>query len=271
MSNTSNIPNFYVDLSGMFNIQKDFIKYNVGPNEPSLLAINGNVSTGLNRLYNDYVTSNYTVNDTLERQQEMINIVKTEQDRLKMKKDEIDSAYTGKQRGIILNESYSLRYKQILKIILVIIVTLILFIIIIFISKRFPFLPAPIFELLSIIVVSSGIIIVYYLTVSLLSRSRVYYNELNLPPPGTVGNVTSSSSSDYNKLFKDLTNQINANMCVGSSCCAVGTYWDPGNGTCVGNSISSFTTIDLSQIKGEFNGSVKPNSPNEFSDYTLVR
>lgn len=269
----SNIPNFYVDLSGMFNIQKDFIKYNVGPDEPSLLAINSNVSTGLNRLYDDYISSNYTVNDTLERQQKMIDIVKKEQERIKMKKDEIDSAYTGKQRGIILNESYSLRYKQILKIILVIIITIILFIIIIFISNRFPFFSPIIFELLSVIVVSSGIIIVYFLTVSLLSRSRVYYNKLDLPPPGPVGNTlpTSSSSTEYNKLFNDLTNQMNANMCIGSSCCADGTHWDPENSTCVGNTISSFTTINLSQLKGDLNGSVKPNSPNEFSDYTLVR
>jgi hypothetical protein len=263
----------YYDISGLFNIQKDIIlNPNIASN-PNIGVINKNISTSLDSIYNDYQTTNKTINDTLEHQQQMLSIVQTEKERLDMKKDEIDSAYTGKQRGVILNESYSLRYKQILKIILVIIVTLILFIIIIFISKRFTFLPASIFELLSIIVVSSGIIIVYYLTISLLSRSRVYYNELNLPPPGPVGNTlpTSSNSSEYNKLFKDLTNQIDTNMCIGSSCCADGTRWDSGNSTCVGNTISSFTTIDLSQIKGEFNGSVKPNSPNEFSEYTLVR
>ena len=265
----------YYDLSGLFNIQKDIILNPTFASNPNIVAINNKIGDSLDSIYNDYQTTNKTINDTLEHQQQMLSIVQNEQDRLNKKKDEIDSAYTGKQRGVILNESYSLRYKQILKIILVIIVTLILFIIIIFISKTFPFLPASVFELLSIIVVSSGIIIVYYLTISLLSRSRVYYNELNLPPPGPVGNTlptsSSSSNTDYNRLFNDLSDQNNTNMCIGSSCCADGTHWDPGNSICVSNTVSSFTTIDLSQIKGEFNGSVKPNSPNEFSEYTLIR
>jgi uncharacterized protein involved in tolerance to divalent cations len=109
------IPNFYVDLSGMFNIQKDFINFPVKPgNEPSISQINNHISTGLNKFYNDYISSNYTVNDTLEHQQEMLAIVNAEQNRLNSKKDEINSAHTGKQRALILNDSYRLKYRQIL-------------------------------------------------------------------------------------------------------------------------------------------------------------
>ena len=261
----------YVDLSSMFNLQKDMILINGLPN-PNINTINSSISTGLNNFYNNYVSSNAIINDTLDHQQDMINIVNKEKARLDLKKSEIDSAYTGKQRAMILNESYSLRYKQILKIILVIIITLILFIIIIFISNNFPFLPAFIFELLSIFVISSGIIIVYYLIVSLLSRSNVYYNELNLPPPGIVGNALPTSSTN-SSIFDDLTAEINSNMCIGSSCCNTGTKWDSGNSLCVGNTISSFSTIQLSQTNGEFNNKVNvmPNSPNEFSDYTPIK
>jgi len=258
----------YVDLSSMFNLQKDMVLINGLPN-PNINTINNSITKGLNDIYKDYLDSNKTINDTLEHQQDMIKIVNNEKQRLDMKKNEIDSAYTGKQRAITLNESYSLRYKQILKIILVIIITLILFIIIIFISNNFPFLPAFIFELLSIFVVSSGIIIVYYLIVSLLSRSNVYYNELNLPPPGVVGNALPNSTTN-NSIFDDLTAEINSKMCIGSSCCNTGTKWDTGNSVCVKE---TFSTIQLLQTNGEFNNkiNVMPNSPNEFSDYTPVK
>lgn len=271
------IPNFYVDLSGMFNIQKDFINFPVkDTNEPSISQINNNISSGLNKFYNDYISSNYTVNDTLEHQQQMLAIVKAEQNRLNSKKDEIDSAYTGKQRALTLNDSYRLTYRQILKIILVIIFTLVIFVFIIFASNFFPFIPSYIFEILSIIVISSGIITIYFMTITLMSRHPVYFNQLNLPPPMNGNALSTSTSSktsntNYNDLFKDITST--GNYCIGSSCCSDGTYWDSGNGICKTKTISPFTTINLAQYSGDFtfNRSIMPNTPNEFSEYALIR
>jgi hypothetical protein len=262
------IPDFYIDLSGMFNIQKNFINYNVDPkSDPTINNINNNISSGLNNYYKDYLQSNQTVNNTLEHQDEVLALVKKEQDRINAKKDEIDSLYTGKQRALVLNESYRLRYKQILKIILVIIITLVLFIIISFMSNSFPFIPPFVFEILSIFIVSTGIIIVYLMVISLLSRNNVYYNELNLPGPGVVGNaVVLSQKKDKN--ISDLLASLDTQMCIGSSCCDVGTHYDSGNGVCVpGLAVDSFTNINMDPISG----SVMPNSANEFSDYTLIR
>uniref|UniRef100_A0A6C0HT26 Uncharacterized protein n=1 Tax=viral metagenome TaxID=1070528 RepID=A0A6C0HT26_9ZZZZ len=258
---------YFYDLSGMINVEKallDSIK-----NQD-----NSTIIKNINDVFDKYYTTDKTVNDTLTHQQNMLNIVGTENDRLKVKKDEIDTAYTGKQRAVELNDSYRLRYKQILKIILVIIITIVLFIAIIFASRAFPFVPSFIFEILSIIVVSIGIIVVYSMTINLLSRSKVDYNELNLPPPGVSGNaIATSLKKKYNEDVDELLRSLDMNICYGSSCCDLGTYWDSGNGVCAGNTYSNFTTINLSQLQGEFefNKSVMPNSPNEFSDYTFVR
>lgn len=257
----------FYDLSGMINVEKGLL---------NSIKNNDNAATiqSINSVFDNYYNSDKTVNDTLTHQQDMLKIVDTENDRLNKKKDEIDTAYTGKQRAVALNDSYRLRYKQILKIILVIIITIVLFIAIIFASRTFPLVPSFIFEILSIIVVSIGIIIVYSMTISLLSRSKVYYNELNLPPPGISGNTTATSfKRNYNQEVDDLLSSLDLNICYGSSCCDLGTHWDSGNGVCAGNTYSNFTTINLSQLQGEFefNKSVMPNSPNEFSDYTPIK
>lgn len=262
----------FYDLSGLFNIQKDIINNSEIQTNPNIKNINQQISTGLNNIYNTYSQSENTINDTLEHQEKMLAIINSEQNRLNSKQTEIDLAYTGKERALALNESHRLRYKQVLKIILVIIITLIVFIFIIFISKFFPFVPSFVFEILSIIVISIGIIIVYYLTITLLSRSRVYYNELQLPGPGVVGNATVNNDKFFNdKNITDLLNDFNSSMCIGSSCCDVGTVWDTGNGVCMSKT-SGFTTINLSQLNGDFyiNGTVKPNSPNEFIEYTPI-
>ena len=137
----------------------------------------------------------------------MLNIVKTEQDRLNNKKDDINSAYVGKQRAVQLNESYRLKYRQFMKILLVIIVTLVLFILITFLSVRFPFIPSFIFEILSIFIISAGIFIIYFMMTDLVSRSNTYYNELNIPGPNIGGNTIATSSSTTN--WQDLLNGIN--------------------------------------------------------------
>jgi len=258
---------YFYDLSGMINVEKALLG-SIKNQE------NSSIINNINDVFDKYYTTDKTVNDTLTHQQNMLNIVGRENDRLKVKKDEIDTAYTGKQRAVALNDSYRLRYKQILKIILVIIITIVLFIAIIFASRAFPFIPSFVFEILSIIVVSLGILIVYSMTISLLSRSKVYYNELNLPPPGVSGNaIATSLKKRSNQDVDDLLRSLDLNICYGSSCCDLGTHWDSGNGVCAGNTYSNFTTINLSQLKGEFefNKLVMPNSPNEFSDYTPIK
>jgi hypothetical protein len=259
------IPPYYTDISGTFNLQRNFIG-NLAPS-PGTDSIVSGISTNLNTLFSNFISSGNTADDVLTQQSNMMNIVQTEQDRLNRKKDDIESAYIGKQRAVQLNESYRLKYRQFMKILLVIIVTLVLFIMMTFLSARFPFIPSFIFEMISIFIISAGLFIIYFMITNLLSRRNTYYNELNIPGPISGGSGSSTTARTGTSNIQDLFADINLNQCIGSSCCKDGTRWDAGNTSCIGNTISGFTTIQLSYDRSL----VKANSPNEFEDYTVVK
>lgn len=276
MSNQAALPPAFIDISGVLYAQQSLLSPNPRDNyNPSQEVVSG-VSQNLQKLYKTFIDSNANVQGVLDHQADMNNILNAEYDRINQKKADIDTALVGKQRAVILNESHRLRYRHIFKIILVIIVTLILFIMITFASKAYPFVPSAVFELLSIIVISIGLFSIYFLVINLLKRSPVYFNELNIPGPGAVGNSLPSGTSK-NQSLEDLLAQFNFSQCIGSSCCSDGTYYDSGNAVCVTGNIagsvkSPFTTINESYQIGEITGraNIQPSSPNEFSDYTMI-
>ena len=261
---------YYTDVSGIFNIQQNLIG-NLAPlsGNANVDSTISNISQKLSALYANFADS--TADGVLTRQQDMINILNKEQARLTLKKAEIDDAYVGKQRAVQLNESYRMKYHQFMKIMLVVIVTLVLFIFVTFLSSRFPIVPSFIFEMLSILIISVGLFAIYFLVIGMLRRNNAHYDQLNLsPPPGAGGNVIISAPPAPN--LQDLLSGLNINQCIGSSCCADGTRWDGGNASCVGNSRSGFTTIQIAQNNGDFYGRplVKANSPNEDEHYTKI-
>jgi len=265
-----NLPPSYVDVKGVFNLQKDMVGNLAGNTDPASQSIVKSISNNLNTLYSDFGSSTISSEGVLEKQGDMLAIINQENDRLTKKKDDIDNAYTGKQRAVQLNESYRRKYHQMMKIIMVIIVTLIIFILVTFLSKRFPMVPSFVFEMLSILVISAGIFIVYFMTISMLKRTPTDFDELYLQSPGTGGNTVTSKAAGPN--LQDLLSGYNLNQCIGSSCCDIGTHWDSGNVRCIGNSVSLFSTIQQSYDVGDFSGrvSVMPNSPSEFDGYTPV-
>ena len=266
----NDIPPYYMDISGMFNIQRSMVQSLPVDSNPTTQAALSNVSNSLNNLYNSFINTGVTTLGTLDHQQQMMGIVNTEHDRLNKKKDDINSAMIGKQRALELNESYRLRYQQYMKMLTVVITTLLLVIFFSHLNGRFPGVPSFVWEILSIIVVSSGIVIIYYMFKDLLSRSNVDYNELAIPQPnGNLAGNTISGDGDLS-----LLSGMNFNMCVGSSCCNDGTHWDDGNAVCIGNTIvvSGFTTISQSRLNGNISsqGLVKANYPTELDNYSYV-
>jgi hypothetical protein len=150
----------------------------------------------------------------------------------------------------MLNESYRLRYNQYIKLGVVAISTILLFLFISFLSTMFPYVPSSVFDLLSIIVVSSGLILFYYLYTDMLSRDNTDYNELDLEAPIIGEDVTVGPEREYDnkKLF-------NVGFCIADTCCAKGTIWDSAQGKCIPN-IENFA--------------VSANNPYEFSKYSGI-
>ena len=264
------LPPYYVDISGVFLMQKDLVGNLAGKDDAKSRQAAQSVSGGLNKLYNDFISSGASANGLIERQKDMLNIVNNEEERLNQKKADIDNAMVGKQRAVQLNNSYRQKYHSLMKIVLVIIVTLLLFILVTFLSAKYTFIPSFVFEIISIFIISFGIFIIYFMTLNVIRRSPTYFDQLYLQSPNTGGNTITSRGLPPN--LQDLLGGANFSQCIGSSCCDVGTHWDTGNVRCIGNGVSTFSTIRQSYNVGDFSGRylVKANSPNEFDEYTPV-
>lgn len=256
-----------IDLNGALTIQKNYLVdlKSQSQNSRSTDPIN-NIQTNLQKLYDGYIGANQTTDGLLTQQNNVLNIVNTENQRLQDKKDSVDKILTGKKRAAELNNSARLRQNAYTNLLIIFIITLGLFIGIIILSRTFPFIPQSIFDILSIIVISIGIFTGMYLFLDIQTRSKINYDELDLPGINkpVAGNTVATSTDTGNLL--DL---ININGCVGSDCCGPNTTWDQGNSKCNSVSISGFTTMDVAYNKSEIS-KIKPNSAFEFSNYVLL-
>jgi len=256
-----------IDLNGALNIQKDYLVNLKGQSQDPLSApIIDNIQKNLQSLYGDYTNSNKTTDGILTQQSNVLNIVNMENQRLQDKKDSVDKILTGKKRAADLNNSARLRQNAYTNLLIIFIITLGLFIGIIILSRTFPFIPQSIFDILSIIVISIGIFTGMYLFLDIQTRSKINYDELDLPGINkpVEGNTVATSTDTGNLL--DL---ININGCMGSDCCGPNTTWDEGNSRCNSVSISGFTTMNLAYNKSEIS-KITPNSAFEFSNYVLL-
>lgn len=247
------LPSAYSDPSEIISMEADLVKLADSNSQSRMMNDFRNAN---NNLFNTLNKNIKSIDDSIQRQNDVINVIDTEKARLDHKMSDINSAHQGKQRASLLNESYRLRYNQYIKLFVVAISTLLLFVLLSLMSESVPFIPSSVFNLLSIIVVSGGLIIFYYLYTDLLSRNNTYYNEINLAPP-VIGNTEAGNvtiAPHYSKFG-------NFNICIDSDCCATGTEWDAQNGVCVPiKNTEHFST----------NEGAMANEPYEFSNYSVI-
>jgi hypothetical protein len=202
------------------------------------------LSSSLDDMYN-VLSNTKSLDNKLQKQNDVINIIDAENKRLENKKSDIDLAYIGKQRSIQLNESYRLRSNQYIKLIFVVIITISAFIFISVMSSLFPYIPSSIFDVLSIIVISFGLITFYYLYTDMISRRTTDYNELDLGPPVVGNTIVGNVNGTRHTLIGDISDFIEdgMNLCIDSDCCSAGTMWDEERGVCVPLK-EKFTTVN---------------------------
>jgi len=224
-----------------------------------------NLSGSLTDFYNNF--KKYTTSDVTEHQKDMIKIVETEKERLDKKREVIDTAYNGKQRSNQLNESFRLKYNDYIKIIKIIILILILVIIILFFSKNFKNISPHVFEILIMIVVSFGIISLYYSIRDISIRNNTNYNELKLSPLISENNVVNDYTNNKNNILYNLEQAIiNNNLCITEDCCDAGTKWNEEKGMCSVDPKST-PTIENFEIMNEI---FKPYYFSETNNYSFI-
>jgi hypothetical protein len=269
MSNSSNP---YVDLTGVLNVQKDYLgSVKTQSQDPNSSAIINTIQSNLSNMYDNYQKSNVTTDDVITKQNKMIDITNTEKKRLLDKKQSVDNIIQGQKRALELNNSNRLRQHSYTNLLVILIVTLALFVGIMILSSYFPMVPQTIFDILSIIVISIGIYLSVYQFLDIQSRNNMNFNELNLAP---LSNKNAGNTIALSPGKGSLLDLISGTGCIGQECCGPNTVWDNGNSVCNSMSIlSGFTTMSFAYEKGDLSSmaNVNADGPYEFDAYTPVK
>jgi hypothetical protein len=264
-----------INLNGLLEIQKGYLA-DLGSDAKSKLPATAtdisNIQSKLDNTYNSYKAADITTSNLLTQQDQVLDIVNTENKRLKDKKDSVDGILVAKKRAAELNNSNRLRQNGYTNILIVFIITLVVFILISIASSRFTFIPQIIFEMLIVLDICVGGYFAFVIFLDIQSRRKMNFNELDL---GTMNN--SGLGNNRPESTGDLLNGINFNGCVGSDCCDPDTTtWDKGNSVCVQKDlfpslISPFTTMSFSYNVGDMQEKkVLANEPYEFSNYMHI-
>lgn len=227
------------DLSGVFQVQQNYLtdlsnSYPNVNNAPVIAKYVLDLQNKVQDVTKSYDEANTSSDNILTQQDDMIEIVKTEQDRLLEKKKLIDQAEMEEKRKMLLTQSNNLRNEAFTKIILMIILCVTIHIILIVIYKNIVQDPPSnniftLFVLLHLTNFAICTIIAFKMYIDILARSQINFNELDLPPPNTGSSSQAPAIADYNNLFADL------GLCYSSSCCGENTKYDTTLGQCVDN------------------------------------
>jgi F0F1-type ATP synthase assembly protein I len=240
----SNNGNF--DLGAVFNIQKNYItdlsnSYPNVNNAPEIVGYVADLQGQMAKLAKQYHDANTSSTAVLDQQTQMINIVDAEQQRLNAKKALIDQAEFQESREVLLNNTYRQKYGEYTKIVIVIVISLLIFVLIRYLTTIFASVPSGLVVLLHIGNVVGALIIITYIYAKLYSRDSINFDEIRLPPP-----ITNSTNAPTSTTSTQKTNQksLFSDFCLGDSCCADGTIWDPIQGKCIVAPVDNFSTLN---------------------------
>lgn len=255
----------FFDLTGVFQAQKNYVSNlpNRPDNDTSVSSALGSVQGNLDDLYKDFIGASGTSSAVLDHQIQMDNVVSTELDRLKKKKENVDLAIEGQKRMVSLNDSYRKKYSYYVKVTILIIVFLAIVVVLNVLSSNFTFIPSYVFDIFYFILAVTLIFTIYFIYLDIIWRDNMNFDELTFNPPNiTDPNLVAQQQRQASKLG-NLLDTINVIGCVGDKCCDPATsIWDSGNLVCKG--ISHFTSMGDVSISGE----AIPNSPSEFTGYS---
>jgi hypothetical protein len=242
------------DISGLYQLQSQYLTdlSNVAAAYPSadvLGYING-LQSSLNVDQSKLQNAINSAQNISIYQQDMDNIVSTEQQRLAAKQYSIDAAIASQKRTIELNDSYRKRYSAYTNVLVTLVICLAFFTLVIFARRWFPFIPSAVFDVLVIIIVATGIIYIGMALVKINGRERDDYDVLNLPGPAAA--TAGKQSKDGKHRNGTNSNNLFGGSCSDGACCAKGTSWDAKKGQCIvkkdssreglAGNISGFTT-----------------------------
>lgn len=257
----------YVDIPGLIAIEQKFLNESstLGDDEhqQQLLDLKDKLQNIANILHSN------DGEGIITQQHQMRDIVNQEKERLEEKQKNVETAKTSQNRLISLNDNYSKKYSQYIKMIYVIVIGLAIIGVLIFLK-----VPSGITTIISIFVGSIMILYCLFIYYNIILRDNIYFDELNLSPAKAVITRTGGGANVNNIINNnDSSNNdaVAANSCTGSECCSVGTIWDASSQMCTTISpvVDSFTTLFESNVSNVSNV-MKAWYPNEYELYTKI-
>jgi ElaB/YqjD/DUF883 family membrane-anchored ribosome-binding protein len=225
--------NSNIDLSTFLQLQSqytnDISQIPIDPSQTGNANAIHDLSNQLSTMYNSLSTSTASAQNTIDEQNKINSILQNEYNRLEQKKQNITAAVEGQKRVIELNNSYQKRYTAYTNIMIALVVTLIIYLIINYLDNNVPVFPKVILYVLTIILFSVAIIYISWVSIDIMRRDNINFDELALARPQTdpSGNVITTNMT--NQTF----NPLGYYGCIGQACCAPGTIWDSISGGCV--------------------------------------
>lgn len=203
--------------------------------------------------------------NALTKQTSIMDMVKSENQRLKEKKNTIDQAVENQKRIIYFNDNSRKESSAWLKIIITITLALGALFLIRLLSFH-EYLPDMLFNVLVIAIVSITILVVFIYYKGIRARDDYNFDELRLkPPPMSDPNATADPSSTLSPLA----------TCIGSQCCIIateddpGTHWNPILGKCMSVPASS-PAPEIEEDEMEVGSSIQPSEQFE-NRYAFIR
>jgi hypothetical protein len=184
---------------------------------------------GFNNINKIFENTNNTNAGLLTDQDKVIDLVNQEYYRLLQKKKNIDDAVYGQERAALLNDSYRMKYIEYTKMLIAFVIVLIIIIALYQFKTMFP----PFVIDLSVFVLCTFLLFYCYFVYSnLAARNPLQFEEIQLNPPSVLTTQKpSDSAQNVSNLFSNELNGLGE--CLGSACCADGTYFDPTTTQCL--------------------------------------
>lgn len=201
--------------------------------------------------------------NALTKQTNIMDMVKSENQRLIDKKNTIDQAVENQKRIIYFNDNSRKVSSAWLRIIITITIALgALFLVRIVYFHEY--LPDMLFNVLVVAIISITILVVFNYYKGIRARDNYNFDELRLkPPPMTDPNANSAPSSTISP----------SATCIGSQCCIIATDTDPGThwNPILGKCMSAVPTSSPSpELEDEVGSSIQPSEPFE-NRYAFIR
>lgn len=208
--------------------------------------------------------------------------ISAETKRLNAKKTAVDAAYNAQTRNSMLNDSYRKRYSKYVEILAVLVIGMILYLGIAALPEMFPVIPSSVADALSIVLVSGVIIYIVFAFIEIFNRSKINYDEVDLPPVNAEGKISDAAGATGMDAAQQAALLSTAGECSGSTCCPAGTVYNTILKTCISTTMIStcptgltsqavsnggtgyqcaFTTLDQAYATNQISVPMQPGIP----------